>query len=36
VRIPGGREGVESLNAAVATSIALAEIVGSGVATVRE
>jgi 23S rRNA (guanosine2251-2'-O)-methyltransferase len=26
VRIPGGREGVESLNAAVATSIALAEI----------
>jgi 23S rRNA (guanosine2251-2'-O)-methyltransferase len=29
VRIPGGREGVESLNAAVATSIALAEIVVS-------
>ena len=26
VRIPGGREGVESLNAAVATAIALAEI----------
>ena len=26
VRIPGGRDGVESLNAAVATSIALAEI----------
>jgi 23S rRNA (guanosine2251-2'-O)-methyltransferase len=26
VRIPGGREGVESLNAAVATSIALAEL----------
>jgi 23S rRNA (guanosine2251-2'-O)-methyltransferase len=29
VRIPGGREGVESLNAAVATAIALAEIVGA-------
>jgi 23S rRNA (guanosine2251-2'-O)-methyltransferase len=26
VRIPGGREGVESLNAAVATAIALAEM----------
>ena len=26
VRIPGGREGVESLNAAVATSIAIAEV----------
>ncbi len=32
VRIPGGREGVESLNAAVATAIALAEMAGSGVA----
>jgi 23S rRNA (guanosine2251-2'-O)-methyltransferase len=30
VRIPGGREGVESLNAAVAASIALAEIAGTG------
>jgi 23S rRNA (guanosine2251-2'-O)-methyltransferase len=29
VRIPGGREGVESLNAAVATAIALAEIAGA-------
>jgi 23S rRNA (guanosine2251-2'-O)-methyltransferase len=29
VRIPGGREGVESLNAAVATAVALAEIVSS-------
>ena len=28
VRIPGGREGVESLNAAVATAIALSEISG--------
>ncbi|HUA45677.1 MAG TPA: 23S rRNA (guanosine(2251)-2'-O)-methyltransferase RlmB [Solirubrobacteraceae bacterium] len=28
VRIPGGREGVESLNAAVATAVALAEIAG--------
>jgi 23S rRNA (guanosine2251-2'-O)-methyltransferase len=28
VRIPGGREGVESLNAAVATAIALAEMAG--------
>jgi 23S rRNA (guanosine2251-2'-O)-methyltransferase len=30
VRIPGGREGVESLNAAVATAVALAEIAGAG------
>lgn len=30
VRIPGGREGVESLNAAVATAIALAEIAATG------
>jgi 23S rRNA (guanosine2251-2'-O)-methyltransferase len=30
VRIPGGREGLESLNAAVATAIALAEIAASG------
>jgi len=29
VRIPGGREGVESLNAAVATAIALAEMVST-------
>jgi 23S rRNA (guanosine2251-2'-O)-methyltransferase len=29
VRIPGGREGVESLNAAVATAIALAELAAS-------
>ena len=29
VRIPGGREGVESLNAAVATAIAVAEIASS-------
>ena len=29
VRIPGGREGVESLNAGVATAIALAEMAGS-------
>jgi 23S rRNA (guanosine2251-2'-O)-methyltransferase len=29
VRIPGGREGVESLNAAVATAIALAEVAGT-------
>jgi 23S rRNA (guanosine2251-2'-O)-methyltransferase len=29
VRIPGGREGVESLNAAVATAVALAEIAGA-------
>jgi 23S rRNA (guanosine2251-2'-O)-methyltransferase len=39
VRIPGGREGVESLNAAVATSIALAEIAsrtGEEHALVRE
>ncbi len=33
VRIPGGREGVESLNAAVAASIALAEIAGAGRST---
>lgn len=30
VRIPGGREGVESLNAAVATAIALAEVSSRG------
>jgi len=30
VRIPGGREGVESLNAGVATAIALAEMASSG------
>ena len=36
VRIPGGREGVESLNAAVATSIALFEIAASRVATAGE
>jgi 23S rRNA (guanosine2251-2'-O)-methyltransferase len=30
VRIPGGREGVESLNAGVATAIALAEMAGRG------
>jgi 23S rRNA (guanosine2251-2'-O)-methyltransferase len=30
VRIPGGREGVESLNAAVATAIALAEMSATG------
>jgi len=35
VRIPGGREGVESLNAAVATAIALAEMSGAGVPTPR-
>jgi 23S rRNA (guanosine2251-2'-O)-methyltransferase len=29
VRIPGGREGVESLNAAVATAIALAQMAGT-------
>jgi 23S rRNA (guanosine2251-2'-O)-methyltransferase len=29
VRIPGGREGVESLNAGVATAIALAELAGA-------
>jgi 23S rRNA (guanosine2251-2'-O)-methyltransferase len=36
VRIPGGREGVESLNAAVATAIALAEMAASGVTAARE
>ena len=35
VRIPGGREGVESLNAAVATAIALAEMAPADVATER-
>jgi 23S rRNA (guanosine2251-2'-O)-methyltransferase len=29
VRIPGGREGVESLNAGVATAVALAELAGA-------
>lgn len=36
VRIPGGREGVESLNAAVATAIALAEMAPAGVVAGRE
>jgi 23S rRNA (guanosine2251-2'-O)-methyltransferase len=36
VRIPGGREGVESLNAAVATAIALAEMAPAGMAAGRE
>jgi 23S rRNA (guanosine2251-2'-O)-methyltransferase len=35
VRIPGGREGVESLNAAVATSIALADMTAARAATGR-
>ena len=36
VRIPGGREGVESLNAAVATSIALAEVASAVAAAARK
>lgn len=35
VRIPGGRQGIESLNAAVATAIALAEMAPADVATER-
>jgi 23S rRNA (guanosine2251-2'-O)-methyltransferase len=36
VRIPGGREGVESLNAAVATAVALAEMAPAATAAGRD